>query len=291
MTDYIDEDVAYLVGLLAASGNFSTREDMTTILIEFPFRTEKMEGRDTYAYFVAGVAQTILPRVQKLLGPAASFHSSRRSHVAIRIQLPAEHLALRDLRMILDIHGDERPSRVPEVVLADRSLALEFVRGFADAAGTIRRSNRDQNGLHRIYLEVRPHAWELATGLCQALQKTLQVPVQGINWNHPNIRTPGSAWQPSREHQVRVYAHAFDAVGFYLDLKNQLLAELAEENRHASPANPVPCNGRARARSTRREHPDEGHEQLPDRLRGRHFNHFTEICAVWQCPLAAAKQE
>jgi len=31
VTDYIDEDVAYLVGLLAASGNFSTRKGLTTV--------------------------------------------------------------------------------------------------------------------------------------------------------------------------------------------------------------------------------------------------------------------
>ncbi|MBC7289246.1 MAG: hypothetical protein H5T86_14650 [Armatimonadetes bacterium] len=56
MKDYIDEDVAYLVGLLAASGTFSTYGDTTSILIEFPFRTERTEGRDTYACLAAGVA-------------------------------------------------------------------------------------------------------------------------------------------------------------------------------------------------------------------------------------------
>lgn len=286
MTDYIDEDVAYLVGLLAASGTFSTHGDTTTILIEFPFRTEKTEGKDTYAYFVAGVAQKILPRLQKLLGPAASFHSSRGSHVAVRIQLPSEHLALRDLRMILTVRGDERPSHVPEVVKDDKALATEFVRGFADAGATVRRSNRDQNDLHRVYLDVRPHAWDLAVGLCQLLQQTLAVPVHGILWNHPNVRTPRAAWAPSREHQVRVYAHAFEKVGFYLDLKNEVLGILAEENRKACAVVPAFCDGLAHSRRKRDPHPDEAHEHLPEKLRSRHFDHFTEICAVLGCPLA-----
>ncbi|MCX7598074.1 MAG: hypothetical protein N2512_04320 [Armatimonadetes bacterium] len=286
MTDYIDEDVAYLVGLLAASGTFSTHGDTTSILIEFPFRTEETEGRDTYAYFVAGVAQKVLPRIQRLLGPAASFHSSRGSHVAIRIQLPAEHLALRDLRMILGLKSDERPSRVPEVVKNDSALAIEFLRGFADAGATVRRSNRDQSGLHRVYLDVRPQAWHMATGLCQLLQSTLQVPVQGILWNHPNLRTPGAAWAPSREHQVRVYADAFEKVGFYLDLKNAVLRILAGENRKARASAPTPCDGASHITRKRGKHRDEGHDLLPDQIRGRHFNHYTEICAVFGCRLA-----
>ncbi len=45
---------------------------------------------------------------------------------------------------------------VPKVIFNCHSheIQREFIRGFADVAGNIRRSNRDQNGQHRVYIDI-----------------------------------------------------------------------------------------------------------------------------------------
>jgi len=42
--DYIDEDVAYFVGLITARGEISDQGGVKRISIEFPFRNLEVEG-------------------------------------------------------------------------------------------------------------------------------------------------------------------------------------------------------------------------------------------------------
>ena len=94
---------------------------------------------------------------------------------------------------------------------------------------------------------------------------------------------------PFREHQLRIYVHDFLQVGFYIRHKQEVLEELTAENRQriqqgmSDPSSP--CEGIRRFRSKKR-HPLESDERLPEHLRGRHFDAYWQICASCGCPLA-----
>ncbi len=282
--DYIDADVAYLLGLIVAKGAFSTRSDETRILIEFPFRAARMDGFDQFSAYVEAISRQVLPRIRALLGNCVELMPAAR-RVSLVIALPRTHLVVRNLLLLLSVDGEGTASQVPKVVTENRELAIEFMRGYADAAATVRRSNRDQRGINRVYVDVSYHKWSLACELCWLLQDVLAVPVHSILWSHPVLRGGPS----HREHQLRVYSHAFVKVGFYLGFKQKLLDAAVKENEQMGAPIAEFCDGQAKRRiRKRRRHKDAA---LPAKLVGKPVGHYTDVCALLGCPRANAHRE
>ncbi len=288
--DYLDPDVAYLIGMIVGRGAIAEQGGQWTVVIEFPFINPQLEGYDQFAGFVTSIATHTLPRLRALLGEAVQIDvSPQRKAVHFVINLPSRHIAVRNFKRILDGRSDYSQFVIPSVIRdADAEIAREFMRGFADVAGNIRRSNRDWTGLHRVYLDVLSSNWVLPVQICDLLQNKLEVPVQSIIWGHPNLRDPGakSSSPPLREHQIRIYAHDFLKVGFYIDHKQAVLKALAKENQNQrSERRSEFCPGYGELR-LKKNHPAECDERLPEFLRGKHFDAYWQICAECGCPLA-----
>lgn len=291
--DYLDEDVAYLVGLLVGKGKVTEEKDRWIAVIEFSFVRPILEGYDRFADFLSSIVATVLPRLKALLGDQVNLSCTPERRVAITVELPSRHLAVRNIRLLLEGRQSHREFLVPEIIKeADEGIVQEFLRGFADVAGTIRRSNRDRNGFHRVYLDVLNQNWALPVQLCHLLQQKLNVPVHEILWGHPNLRDPQAnkhCQSPFREHQLRIYAHDFLKIGFYVHHKQAILEKLADENRlRISQGMTDPSNACRGFRSFRPKvsHPLESDERLPEHLRGQHFDAYWQICFACGCPLA-----
>lgn len=290
MLDYLDEDVAYLVGMIVGRGVITEKEGRWIIEIEFPFVNPELEGYDQFSGFTTSVFTHTFPRLKSLLGEAVDVSVVPEKRVHFTINLPERHIAVRNIKQILEGRFDYSKFSVPSVIRnATNSIAREFMRGFADVAGNIRRSNRDQSGFHRVFLDVLGSNWELPVQICALLQNKLEVPVHHILWGHPNLRDPQAKKQSPawREHQIRIYAHDFLEVGFYINHKQAVLEELAKENlSHKGQRRSNFCNGYRRFRP-KAVHPAENDKRLPDFLRGKHFDAYWQICAECGCPLAA----
>ncbi|MFN4180644.1 MAG: hypothetical protein ACK4I8_10055, partial [Armatimonadota bacterium] len=289
MLDYLDSDVAYLIGMIIGRGMITEKEGRWIVDIEFPFVIPRLEGYDQFSSFVTSVLTYAFPRIKSLLGEAVSISVVPERMVKLTINLPSSHIAVRNFKQLLEGRMDYSRFIVPEVIRnASVEIAREFVRGFADVAGNIRRANRDRLVLHRVFLDVLNSNWTLPVQLCDLLQNKLQVPVHHILWGHPNLRDPQAkehspAW---REHQIRIYAHDFLKVGFYIAHKQAILEALArenEENERERRSNF--CKGYRQFRS-KAAHPAENDKRLPEFLRGKHFDAYWQICAKCGCDLA-----
>ena len=186
-----------------------------------------------------------------------------------------------------DVTNYER-FHVPRAIFqaTDRTIKEEFMRGYADVAGHVRKSNAYTNGRHRVYIDVLNPNWHLPVELCQLLQDHLEVPVQTITWGHPNIRDPygkdrEGAW--AREHQIKVFADEYERIGFYIDYKMDVMHQLADYNRtHNLVHNPKFCDCKP-SKGIKPKHPAENDPRLPDIIRGKHFNSYREICRELGC--------
>ena len=81
--------------------------------------------------------------------------------------------------------------------------SLSFVQGICDACSLIPNeasSSFGGEGIGRIQLEPSQERWELPIGLCRVFQIGLGIPVNNINWGHPQIR---HSWK-GQNHQFRV---------------------------------------------------------------------------------------
>lgn len=283
--DYLDEDVAYLLGLLVARGELSGHSGVYRMIIRFP----KSYLPDTNREIRLGM-EKIRERILNVVGGDAQTLDAG-GNWETSIALSRNTMAWRNVSMLLDSKTDFQHFRIPDVLFEPSTPAQykrEFICGFADAAGNIREANRDRAGRHRVYLDILnfPTNWHLSVELCLLLQLHLDVPVPNILWGHPNLNRQ---W---REHQVRVYAEDFLKVGFYFPFKQALLEKLAEENRKQFPSAEKGCPGQRRPVGKKPRSEEEGNaDRLPPQLIGKHFNNYWRICRALGCPRRPTRRE
>lgn len=288
--NYLDPDVAYLLGLIAIRGELYESQGDKRITIQFPFKSLIAEGttihvdqRDQLDMAV----NRIRDRLQELVESHIEV-TRADSEIVFSMRFLRNSLVWRNTRYMF---GDKRSFRefeIPASILSapDDAIKVEFLRGVADAAGFVRKSNYYLDGKNRVYIEVNNRNWMLAVQLCRLMQVDLDVPVQMIQWGHPNVREPnrkeGCAW--AKEHQVKVFVEAFARIGFYVPYKEQILAELVAEDQSRAGTEPKKCNPNPRIRRLKKKprHAGEKSEVLPLAVR-RHFNAYWQICRVLGC--------
>lgn len=168
---------------------------------------------------------------------------------------------------------------------------ISFLQGFADVTGYIRRSNYFfKPYMHRVYLEV-PHNWYLVSDIC-CLLKDVNIPVQTIDWAHPNMRDGNLVkyeegkpdfWK--KEHQIKIWANEFLPIGFAVLHKREALTQFAAEladGLEAEGKNPKEVthkfywegNGKSKVKP---QHPAENDTFIPSEIRGKHYDSWKQI--------------
>lgn len=294
LLDYIDPDVAYFIGLVTARGEISDSGGVKRISIEFPFRNLKVEGikkKITQKDQILLSLDRVINRVNELADVNIRKDESERS-VHLIIETLKNTMFLRNTKMLMKGRSSYYEFEVPDQIFEfDESIKKEFIRGFADVAGSARWANRNRWKKCRVYLDVlnSPSNWRLPIQICYILQDHLGIPVDVIQWGHPNTRDPNlreykkgreEAW--AREHQIKVFADDFEKIGFYMSHKQEILEELAEYNRKKGFDKAKFCNPPKRKRS-KPKHPSENSEKLPPEIRGKHYDSCWQICAGIGC--------
>jgi len=294
MIDYLDPDIAYLLGLIVARGEIVESGSYVTITIEFPFKNLEVEGITRSYRNKDEILLSLDSIVNRIKALDLDIEKISMQHsVHLKISTKSRSLFMRNLRLFLGSYSNYYEFRVPKLIYeASIDLKKEFMRGFGDVAGSVRKSNYDQRRRYRVYIDVLNQNWKLPVDICHLLQDHLNVPVQTITWGHPNIRDPSLkdynrnqpyAW--AREHQIKVYAEAYLGVGFYIRHKDEILRELAQENiKRFGNKSPNFCNPPKTIRNPARPHPMENDIRLPEEIRGKHFDSYWQICDALGCP-------
>lgn len=286
--DYIDPDVAYLLGLIVARGQIIQNSSLYKIIIEFPMGNLQIEARDlegqTQKFDIRtsihlGMGQ-IRERLIELMDCDVKVNSTDNNNSMI-LTMTRRTMAWRNILMHLEHKTDFRQMSVPGVLFHDAvpsDIRLEFVRGFADVAANIRRSNNHFGNHNRVRLDVLNDNWHLPVQLCLLMQQHLEIPVQSIIWGHPNMK------REFREHMINIFVEPFQKIGSTFDHKQQVLKILVEQDE-ARPQRPnlyLPCPGRRNMRGVKDPHPDENSERLPANVR-KHFDAYWQICKAMGC--------
>lgn len=97
----------------------------------------------------------------------------------------------------------------------------------------------------------------------------------------PNNKKSGRFW--AKEHQMKIFAEDFQKIGFYISHKEEALIELAESNKENFSDIISLCDGKTNKVKSKPIHPDENDADLPDEIRGKHFDGYKEICKCLNC--------
>jgi len=231
MSLFLDPDMAYLLGLIIGRGTIREISGKRQLIIEYPFRNLTARGIsksfDAKDKILLSLDETI-NRLGELIEITPRKVSSENS-VSIVIESNKYGILWRNIDRLLLNKTSFREMEVPESIFtSSEDIKKEFLRGVADVTGSIGTGGRDQAGRHRVYISVLNDNWKLPVQICKLLQEDpLNIPVNTIDWGHPNIRNGnlkdyhrGATQVWAREHQLKVYAEYFEKVGFRIIHKN-----------------------------------------------------------------------
>jgi len=295
MSIFLDPDMAYLLGLIVGRGTIIERGGTRQLVIEYPFRSLKVKGIkssfDAKDKISLSLDDTI-NRLGELMEITPKKVVSGNS-INIIIESTKNSLLWRTINVLVKGKTSFREMEVPELIYnAEEEIKKEFLRGIADVTGSIGTGGRDQAGRYRVYIHILNENWLLPIQICELLQdKPLEIPVNTIDWGHPNTRDGNlrdynrghkQAW--AREHQLKVYAEYFEPVGFRIMHKDGILKELAEYNRkNFSDRKTELCFPLKKPRAEKSLHPEENSKKLPGILQGKHCDSFRQICSELGC--------
>ena len=290
----MNTEMAYLLGLVCGNGEVKRSNTTTTISINVPHKKLRTENNDDVRVYVKASITDMRAVLEPLIGTGIDF-IQQPNYSVLSLTKPNEDFLIREILRHIGNASSHEDMRIGEDIFnANLAERIYFLRGFSDVTGYIRRSNYyiDKHK-HRVYIEV-PRNWELVIDVCNLL-KSVGVPVQNINWGHPNIRDgkltyyndgKPNAWK--KEHQIKIWANEFEKIGFAVIHKKQALENLSSELQEGIMASGKDVTSethrfywevKSKAKS-REPHPSVDDISIPVILRGENFNSWKEIASV-----------
>ena len=288
----MNNEMAYLLGMITGNGEIQRGPLETTVSIDIPHKKMETEFQKDVGIYVKASITDIRSILEPLLGTCLCFSQSPNLSL-LSFRKPNEDYLMREImRYIGNATSADNIRISSEVYNFTMDERKQFVKGFADVTGYIRRSNyafTEPN--YRVYFEI-PHNWGLVTDFSNLL-KSIDIPVQNIDWAHPNMRdgnlkkyNSGHTDFWKKEHQVKVWAVEYRPVGFAVIHKQEALDYFADKQRmHIEmdrQKNVAEVTHRYYWELVGRHknkpiHPGEGDEFIPQQIRGIHFDNWTEI--------------
>lgn len=282
----MNTQMAYLIGMILGNGEVQRKSDATTITIELPHKNLiDDEGREVSIYVKSSLAD-IRNIIEPLIGYSLPISQNKRA-TRFSFTKPNEDYTMREiLRFIGNGVHHSTMSMNDELFNMTTDERKELLRGMADVTGYIRKSNIafGQDGCHRVYIEI-PGNWQLVIDIANML-KSLDIPVQTIDFGHPNFRdsnlkkyNEGKPYYWKKEHQVKIWANEFLPIGFNIEHKQKALEKYADELLEYLDENKT--HKFYWEKPTRKKekpfHPMVNDEYLPEAIRGKHFESWTEL--------------
>ena len=183
----MNNEMAYLLGMITGNGEIQRGVNETTVVIEIPHKKLETEFQKDVAIYVKASITDIRQVLEPLLGTSLMFNQSANVSYLSFSKSNEDYLMREILRYIGRATSHENIRISPEVFSFTEDERRQFIKGFADVTGYIRKSNYFfEKEMHRVYFEI-PQNWELVTDFCNLL-KSVDIPVQNIDWGHPNMR-------------------------------------------------------------------------------------------------------
>ena len=201
----------------------------------------------------------------------------------------------KDLTEILGKQFHFHSGRIPKQISSfEKSLQIEFINGmldtsgFCNSGGWLPRKGLTSEIRQRVYFQVVRN-WHLTVEIDNFLREEFNIPIQTIDWGHPNIRDAnlieaqaGKSSAYAREHQLKVYPEYLKDFRFRISSKQKMLDELLQHNVGGGFSNREDWFPPKKIGSLKAHHPDEQNPRMALAVR-RHFDSFWQINLALGC--------
>lgn len=288
----MNNEMAYLLGMITGNGEVQRGAIETTIVIEIPHKKLCTEFQREVAIYVKASITDIRQVLEPLLGTSLNFNQNANVSFLSFTKNNEDYLMREILRYIgrATSHENMRISR--EVFDFKEDERKQFIKGFGDVTGYIRRSNYFfDRQMHRVYFEI-PQNWSLVVDFCNLLY-SVDIPVQNIDWAHPNMRdgnlkkyNEGKLDFWKKEHQIKVWANEYEPIGFAVIHKTEALYDFSKEQimfieiereKKVSDVTHRYYWELADKKKCKPKHPGESDPFIPVEIRGKHYDSWKDI--------------
>lgn len=282
----MNNEMAYLLGMILGNGEIQQGASSTTVTIDIPFKNLYTDDLKDVAIYVKASIVDMRAIIEPLIGHNLVVTETKHS-TKLSFSKPNEEYVTRELLRLIGGGRHHSTMRMnPELfdITTDQKKAL--MKGIADVTGYIRKSNIafGQEGAHRVYIEI-PGNWYMVIDIANML-KAVDVPVQTIDFGHPNFRDGNlikynegkpNFWK--KEHQVKIFANEFLPIGFNVKHKQDALEKYSEELLEFIDPNKTHKFywEKSIRRGNKKIHPCENDPSLPEEIRGKHFDSWTDL--------------
>lgn len=282
----MNNEMAYLLGMVLGNGEIQQGATSTTVTIDIPYKNLYTDDLKDVAIYVKASIVDIRAIIEPLIGHNMAVTETKHSTKLSFSKSNEEYVTRELLRLIGGgkHHSTMRMNAELFDITTDQKKAL--MKGIADVTGYIRKSNIafGQDGAHRVYIEI-PGNWYMVIDIANML-KAIDVPVQTIDFGHPNFRDGNlvkynegkpNFWK--KEHQVKIFANEFLPVGFNVKHKQDALEKYSEELLEFIDPNKTHKFywEKTIRRGNKKIHPGENDTSLPEEIRGKHFDSWTDL--------------
>ena len=285
----MNTEMSYLLGMILGNGEIQRGTSTTTITIDIPYKNLYTDDQKDVAIYVKAsivdISSIIEPLIENSLIITESRHSTKLSFTKQN-----DTYIIREIMRLIEGGKHHSTMRMnPELFSCTSDQKRALLKGIADVTGYIRKSNIafGQEGAHRVYIEI-PGNWYMVIDIANML-KDIGVPVQTIDFGHPNFRDGNlvkynqgkpNFWK--KEHQVKIFANEFLAVGFNIRHKQEMLEKYSDELlEFIDPAKTHLFYWQKTIRRTSKMiHPRESDPSLPEEIRGKHFDSWTDLARL-----------
>lgn len=284
--------MAYLLGMITGNGEIQHGKTSVTISIDIPHKKLETEFQKDVGIYVKASITDIRQILEPLLGTALRFIQNPNISI-LSFTKPKEDYLIREILRYIGYATSTDNIRISSEVFAfTTDERKQFVKGFADVTGYIRRSNyafSEPN--YRVYFEISNN-WELVIDFANLL-KSIDVPIQNIDWAHPNMRDGNltkynqgkqNFWK--KEHQIKVWAVEYQPIGFAVIHKQEALNYFAKKQQSYIETIQKKCLSDVThkyywelvpRKRKKLFHPSENDPSIPKIIRGKHYNSWTDI--------------
>jgi hypothetical protein len=278
--------MSYLLGMICGNGEIQRERTETTIAIKIPHKVIRTEEIHDIPLYVQASLENIRMNIEHTISVRINTTKTNSVTTLSFTKPNADYLITEIMRLIGRATSHDNIKISGDIFDFTKDEKIYFLKGLADVTAYIRRSNNAFGNQyhHRVFIEVMNN-WELAIDICNLL-KSVDIPVQTIDWAHPNMRdgnltryNKGYKMFWKKEHQIKIWANEFLPIGFGILHKQQMLELLSRELTTNDP-NKKTHQYYWEGRSMNKNHPIhpcENNEFIPAVIRGRHFDSWKDI--------------
>jgi hypothetical protein len=184
---------------------------------------------------------------------------------------------------------------IPRQVFSyEKPLQIEFINGMLDTSGFcnlggwLPRKGLTSEIRQRVYFQFVRN-WNLAMEIDNFLRSEFEIPIQTIDWGHPNIRDgnltdaqSGKSSAYAREHQLKIYPEYLKDFKFRISSKQKMFDELLQHNVEGGFTNREDWFPPKKITTFKPHHPDEQNPRMVLPVR-QHFDAFWQINLALGC--------